>query len=39
VAGRQEIVINGTPGNALGSYLDGCNIIVMEILRMEPEIQ
>lgn len=26
--GSKEIVINGTPGNALGSYLDGCNIIV-----------
>lgn len=26
--GSKEIVINGTPGNALGSYLDGCNITV-----------
>lgn len=26
--GSKEIVIEGTPGNALGSYLDGCNIIV-----------
>jgi glutamate synthase domain-containing protein 3 len=26
--GSKEIVINGTPGNALGSYLDGCRITV-----------
>lgn len=26
--GNKEIVINGTPGNALGSYLDGCKITV-----------
>lgn len=26
--GSKDIVINGTPGNALGSYLDGCNITV-----------
>ena len=24
----KNIVINGTPGNALGSYLDGCSVIV-----------
>ena len=29
-AGRNgtDIIINGTPGNALGAYLDGCNITV-----------
>lgn len=29
-AGRKtgKIVINGTPGNALGAYLDGCDIVV-----------
>jgi glutamate synthase domain-containing protein 3 len=26
--GSKEIVINGTPGNALGAYLDGCCITV-----------
>lgn len=26
--GNKVIVINGVPGNALGSYLDGCDIIV-----------
>lgn len=26
--GGKEIIINGTPGNALGAYLDGCRIIV-----------
>lgn len=26
--GNKKIVINGTPGNALGAYLDGCNITV-----------
>lgn len=26
--GNKEIIINGTPGNALGAYLDGCNIRV-----------
>ena len=26
--GGKDIVINGTPGNALGAYLDGCNIVV-----------
>lgn len=29
-AGRKQgsVVINGTPGNALGAYLDGCDIVV-----------
>ena len=26
--GGKNIVINGTPGNALGAYLDGCKIVV-----------
>ncbi len=26
--GEKELIINGTPGNALGAYLDGCKIIV-----------
>ncbi len=26
--GNKEIIIHGTPGNALGSYLDGCDITV-----------
>lgn len=25
---NKKIVINGTPGNALGAYLDGCDVIV-----------
>ncbi|MHB1315179.1 MAG: GltB/FmdC/FwdC-like GXGXG domain-containing protein [Christensenellales bacterium] len=25
---HKKIVINGTPGNALGAYLDGCDVIV-----------
>ncbi|MDE7348566.1 MAG: glutamate synthase [Clostridia bacterium] len=26
--GGKEITINGTPGNAMGAYLDGCKIVV-----------
>ncbi len=24
----KEIIVNGTPGNAMGAYLDGCKITV-----------